>query len=206
MTGDRPLTTEDKLRVDLAAEAEARLPILRRITALPAPEPSAADTARLLAALLPELGSPPVPALTSRLANSWPLLLLHAQLRLIHHELWFASALVLAIGTFVTLAMQGAQQSPETLALVFVAPIVSAVGVAFLYGPGVDPALELELATPVSARVLLLARLALVFGFNLATSLLASLVVSFFISPIPVTALILAWLAPMAFLSALAFF
>jgi hypothetical protein len=208
MTDESHLTLEDKLRADLGPDSEALSPILRRIDSFSAPEPSSAETARLLAALRPALTGARAAGFTpyvAGLANAWPVLLLRAQVPIIHQELWLASALVLAIGTFVTLAIQTAQQSPETLLLVFLAPIVTAFGVAFLYGPGVDAALELELATPVSPRTLLLARLVLIFGFNLALSLLASLLVSFFMPPISIVALVLAWLAPMAFLSALAF-
>ena len=86
-----------------------------------------------------------------------------------------------------------------------VAPLVAACGVAFLYGLDADPALELQLATPVSPRLILLARLALLFGFNLAITLVCSVGLALARAQISLLPLIAAWLAPMTFLSALAF-
>ncbi len=86
-----------------------------------------------------------------------------------------------------------------------VAPLVAACGVAFLYGIDSDPAIELELATPVSPRLILLARLALLFGFNLAITLACSLGLTLTQSSISLMPLIVSWLVPMTFLSALAF-
>jgi hypothetical protein len=66
--------------------------------------------------------------------------------------------------------------------------------------------LELEDTTPASARILLLARLTLVFGFNLVLMLGSSLVLALLREDISLWLLVSTWLAPMTFLSALAFF
>jgi hypothetical protein len=112
---------------------------------------------------------------------------------------------VIALGALVTLAFYRSAQSGADLPLVVVAPLVAACGVAFLYGLEADPALELQLATPVSPRVILLARLALLFGFNLAITLVCSVVLVLAQIQISLMPLVVAWLAPMTFLSALAF-
>ena len=60
--------------------------------------------------------------------------------------------------------------------LALVAPIVAAAGVAGTHRSRRDPAAELVAATPTSGRLLLLVRLTLVFGFDLALALAASAV------------------------------
>ena len=135
----------------------------------------------------------------------WPWLLLRAQERIVRREIWVASTLVMALGTLVTLATYGPYSPSGSLPFVLISPIVAAIGVAFIYGPAVDPALEIELATPASTRLILLARLVLVFGFNLALGLMGSVVLAGLRSEVSLWLLVMAWLAPMAFLSALAF-
>jgi hypothetical protein len=187
-------------------EAEQLLSTARRLRDWPAPQPSAQDTAKLLAALQPALParSSAISHLLSDLRNSWPLLLIHSQLRVVRAEIWTASALVMALGAVVTLALTQ-PGTGGTLPFVLVAPFVAALGVSFLYGPAVDPALEIELTTPVSPRLVLLARLALVFGFDLILSLVASAALAVVRPDISLWSLVSAWLAPMTFLSALAF-
>ena len=113
--------------------------------------------------------------------------------------------MVMALGTMVTLATYGPYSPSGSLPFVLISPIVAAIGVAFIYGPVVDPALEIELATPASTRLILLARLVLVFGFNLALGLMGSVVLAGLRSEVSLWPLVMTWLAPMAFLSALAF-
>jgi hypothetical protein len=86
----------------------------------------------------------------------------------------------------------------------FVAPLVAAASLAAIFGPEHDPAYELTRATPTSPWKVLLARLTLVHGYNLLLALASSL---FLLTILPSTllwTLILGWLGPMTFLSALA--
>jgi len=88
--------------------------------------------------------------------------------------------------------------------LELLAPVVAAAGIAFLYGPEQDPSLELALATPTSPRLVLLARLTLVFGYDLALGLLVSLALALAgQAPDGLWQLILQWLGPMLLLSAI---
>jgi hypothetical protein len=139
------------------------------------------------------------------LKSFWPWLLLRAQAKVVHRDIWAASALIMMLGTAVTLALHAPTSADTALPFVLVAPVVAAMGVAFVYGPAVDPTLEIELATPVSPRLVLLARLALVFGFDLGLGLAGSAILSLLRAEISFWPLVSAWLAPMAFLSALAF-
>jgi len=145
---------------------------------------------------------------------------MRAQPGVVRHEIWAASALVMLLGVLVTLAVYdpaasgaatlgtatlgAATLGAATLPFVIVAPIVTAVGIAFLYGPAVSPALEIELAAPASPRLILLARLALVFGFDLGLGLAGSAALALLRAEISFWPLVSTWLAPMAFLSTLA--
>jgi len=157
-----------------------------------------------LLARLPAPAVRPAPARTTafrgRSRKTWQRTgaLLCAQARVVRGEIWIASALILALGLLVT----GAASRAPSLALV--APLVAAAGVAFLYGPAMDPALEIELAAPVSPRLVLLARLALVFGFDLGLGLAASVALALLRPGVLLWPLVASWLAPMAFLSMLA--
>ena len=202
------MENEDKLRAKLIEDtgsledAERLLPVARRLEQWPAPKPTPPETVKLIARLEAELPTRNLQSPFSNLQSSWPLLLLRSQLRVVRGEIWAASALVMALGLVVTLATYSAS---EAWVLVLIAPVVTAIGVAFIYGPDVDPALEIELATPVSPRLVLLARLALVFGFNLIMGVGASAVLSLVSAQIAFWPLVSTWLAPVTFLSALAF-
>jgi hypothetical protein len=140
-------------------------------------------------------------------ASFWllPLLIMRAQLRIVRGAIFVASALVMVIGVGVTLALYQPQADPSDLPLVLVAPLVTAFGLAILYSTEVDSALEIEQTTPVSPALIMLARIALVFGFDLAFGLIGSVALTVIQPSISLWPLVVAWLAPMAFLSALAF-
>jgi hypothetical protein len=128
----------------------------------------------------------------------WAWQLLKAQSRLMQSELWPASTLIMGLG--LTLALLTGREG----IIYFLAPMVAAGGLAVIYGSDHDPVIELTRSTPTSAWKILLARLTLVSGFNLLLALAASLCL---ISILPVGILgnmILTWLGPLTFLSALA--
>jgi hypothetical protein len=54
------------------------------------------------------------------------------------------------------------------------APAVAAAGIAYAYGPGIDPAWELSQSMAVSDRMVLLVRALAVFGLNAALGMAAS--------------------------------
>ncbi len=190
---------------DPAPDADAKARLIDALYAEPLAVPTASKQARR-----EKLVSPASLHESSRkgvaVRQAW--LIVRAQTRMIGMMTWLASLLVLGLGFVVTVVLQQAYLtgSTSTLPFVLLSPIVSAIGIAFLYGEDSDPALELELAAPISRRVILLARIALVFAFNLTLSLIASIVVTL-IAPdsFALSAVILSWLAPMTFLSSLAF-
>jgi hypothetical protein len=154
---------------------------------------------------LASLGHPPVPQTLARPEpRPWRRLerifqLLCAQMPLVNREIWPASALVIGLGYVIALI------SDQTGVIYALAPLIAATCVSLIYGSESDPAYELALSTPTSPRQILLARLVLVFGYNLALVLIATLGLLPIQSAQPVLgSLLLAWLAPMTFLSAMA--
>lgn len=179
---------EHKLRQmlleDLGAEAEDFLPLVQSLRALPLPEPRQAILT--------------TPA-------RYPLQFLCAQIRLMGYEIGLASALVLLLGVLITLG-NGQSTSVQALPFSVLAPIVAAVGVALLYDGEQETAFEIEAASQTRLSTLILARMTLIFAFDLGLSLLGSLILAALNSHLTLQDLILAWLVPMTFLSGLAFF
>jgi anti-sigma factor RsiW len=124
--------------------------------------------------------------------------LLGSQVPLVGQEIWPASSVVMVMGFSVAL-LSGHAEVVRALS-----PLVAAASLAVIYGPEHDPAVELALATPTSPRQILLARLTLVYGYNLLLALAASVGLLAMIPAEMLGQLILGWLGPMTFLSALA--
>ncbi len=205
---DKP-TRDERLRAlliedtDTLEDAEALLPHIVRLAEWSAAQPLPAATARLVESLLPDL-----PAPVSRLERClswWPLLLLRAQLRVVRGEIWWSTGIVMLIGVVVTLTTYDPSNT-GLLPFAVLSPVMAAIGVALLYDSDIQLVLELENSTPASTRLLLLARLTLVFGFNLLLGLFGSVALALLQSDLSLWPLIQSWLAPMAFLSCFAFF
>ena len=129
--------------------------------------------------------------------------LLAGQMPLVRREIWSASAVTMAMGCLVsTLTATGASAAGSAFAVF--APVIAAVGVAFVYGPENDPSLEVALSTPTSPRLVLLARLVLVYGYDLALALAATVALAAANGAFGLWPLISLWIGPMLFLSALA--
>jgi hypothetical protein len=184
-------------------EAADLLPVIHKLQEWKASPPLIQETARLTDILGRLLKARRKSTISYRLYLGW--LVLCSQLRVVQHEIWAATAIVMGLGTLVTLGYSISNATDVTLPFVLIAPIAAAAGIAFLYGPSVDPALEIELTTPVSPRQVLVARLTLVFGFDLVFGLVGSAILSLLRTDISFWPLVSAWLAPMAFLSSLAF-
>jgi hypothetical protein len=105
---------------------------------------------------------------------------------------WLISTVVVfGVGALVRLG-------PGQPAVWLVAPAIAGVGIAFAYGPGIDPAWELSSSCAVSDRLVLLTRAVTVFALNAVLGLVASAASG------AVAALTFGWLLPMAAVSALA--
>ncbi len=124
--------------------------------------------------------------------------ILHSQLPIIKREIWPATAATMAIGYFAAM-LAG---KPEGIRIF--APLIAAASISILYGPENDGAEELALSTPTSPRQILLARVVLVFGYNLILAGIATFAFAPFIDTTQLLPFVLSWLAPMTFLSSLA--
>jgi hypothetical protein len=102
-----------------------------------------------------------------------------------------ATAVVLAAGLCAALAT-------GTPYVALVAPAVAGAGIAYAYGPGIDPAWELSQSMAVSDRMVLLVRALAVFGLNAGLGLAASAASG------TAAAVTFGWLVPMTAVSALA--
>lgn len=155
-------------------EADELAPALLRLAAWRAPTPAPTETSRLLASLSAQL---PVVSSTLPARRSWRAWtaqyarLIARQPRLIHRSIWIASTLAIALVALYAMALHG---SGGGRVLGVCLPIVAAAGAAFLYGHEVDPGLEVSLAAPTSSRFILLARIGLLAGYDLALALAAT--------------------------------
>jgi hypothetical protein len=103
------------------------------------------------------------------------------------------------ISTLVVFAAGGVINFAGGQPLVWLlAPAIAAIGIAYAYGPGIDPAWELSCSMAVSDRMVLLVRGLAVFAVNMALGLVASAVSG---AAAPVT---FGWLVPMTAMCALA--
>ncbi|WP_103341131.1 hypothetical protein [Amycolatopsis sp. CA-126428] len=103
------------------------------------------------------------------------------------------------VATVVVLTVGVVASRPAGTALVpLLAPALAGAGIAYAYGPGTDPAYELGLTMPVTARMVLLVRSLAVFAVNAGLGVAASV-----LTPLA-TGLTLSWLVPMTAVTALA--
>lgn len=102
-----------------------------------------------------------------------------------------ATAVVLVAGMLATL-------STGTGYVALLAPALAAAGIAYAYGPGIDPAWELSQSMAVSDRMVLLVRALAVFALNAVLGLAASAATGVAL------ALTFGWLVPMTAVCTLA--
>ncbi|PZG50968.1 hypothetical protein C1I98_09600 [Spongiactinospora gelatinilytica] len=132
------------------------------------------------------------------LRRAWRLLVMEA--RLLSTAVLLSS--FLAVAGCVAVALVRVELTEVLLGLAV--PLVTGFGVAGLHSPDRDPAFELVRATPTSPRVILLARVTCLFGFDLAVALLGSALLTVMgAAPQGLCGLVLAWLGPAALLAAL---
>lgn len=129
---------------------------------------------------------------------AWGGRLLLAQARLIRGSVWLASAC--GFVAVLLYAEFGATRPEVDTILGLSLPLIAAAGVAFLYGPESDPALEITRATPVPAGLVLLARWGLLAAYDLGLALGVTGVLATSAGR-GLESLTALWLGPMALLS-----
>lgn len=132
----------------------------------------------------------------------WGWLLLRGQVPLVRRSLAAATALMLLLG-IVVLASRPLGRGGEVLSLL--APLAAALGLTLVNGPEIDPPAELTATTGTSLRLVLLARLVLVFGYDLALGLAATALTLVCTTSLGLSTLVLSWFGPMLLLSSVSF-
>jgi Putative zinc-finger len=127
--------------------------------------------------------------------------LLRAEMRLVRPSVWLASMVVMTCA--VVVAVAGGDPGAGATVLSLIAPLVAAAGIAGVYGPERDPAFEALAITVTSPRLVLLARVTLVFAYDLVLALAASALVHLGPPRVGIVHVVAGWLLPMTLLSAL---
>lgn len=99
------------------------------------------------------------------------------QVPLIHKSIWIASILVnVLMCALVFLGRAGARHNLHNVegVLAFFTTVAAAAGVAFMYQAEHDAGYEIVLSTPTSIRIVMICRMALVVGYNMALAALTS--------------------------------
>lgn len=199
-----PLDTAEHLAEALAeqgeagADLEALVPALMQLRTWAAPEPSVEATRALMERLAPLAAarSPVRQALRvepRHLGDLAAMLrLAHIQVTIFQPSFWLSSAAITLLGV---LLVSGTNLS-QALVLQLIAPLLSYLGAASAFRAADLGMLEFELACPPSPRQLMLARLVIVLGYDIALGLLASLLL-WSLGGVGLLALILHWLAPL---------
>lgn len=125
----------------------------------------------------------------------WGWLVTRAQIPIIRQRLVAASLIVMALGAMVAIA--SGKSWPRDV-FVLVAPLAAAGAAAALFRDNLG---ELSFTLRASARLILLARLVVVLGIDLAATLLVSVAVAGRTHE-ALTTLVAAWLGPMLLLAA----
>lgn len=180
------------------------LPTLRRLSEWQAPQPSPADTQRLLAVLsnvLPTYSSVRQ-AIRSHRQHRVAFLLTtaRAQVSLFGLGFWLVSALVTLLGAAVVL---GRVIPDQELALRVSGPLLAFLGTIIAFRGREARVLELELVCLPSPLQLAIARLVMVLGYDVGLSLALSLLLWASGSG-QVLALTLAWFMPLLLVAGLA--
>ena len=206
---ERPEQLAEALREQGAAPEECAdlLPALHRLSEWQAPQPSPADTQRLLARLATELPalSPVRKAIREHRQRrytgiSFLLATARAQVSLFGLGFWLVSALVTLLGIVVVLSKVLPDQEVVLRAS---GPLLAYLGTIIAFRGRGARVLELELVCLPSPLQLAIARLVIVLGYDIGLSLALSLALWAGGSG-DVLALALSWLMPLLLVAGLA--
>ena len=202
----RPEQLIDALREQGASPEESAdlLPTLQRLSEWQAPQPSPADTRRLLSRLTPELPalSPVRQAIREHQQHRVAFLLAtaRAQISLFGLGFWLVSALVTLVGAVVVLSKVLPDQE---LVLRLSGPLLAYLGSIVAFRGREARILELELVCLPSPLQLAIARLVIVLGYDVGLCLALALVL-WAGGTGDVLALTLSWLMPLLLVAGLA--
>ena len=144
------------------------------------PLPSASVLEQALAQIDAQTAHPDWQQAVKRmLTHFW--LVFTRQVPIIHKSIWYVTPLIILFACVLALIGPGESvirlHSAELVLSLFIT-VVGAAGVAFIFGSEHDAGFELTLTTPTSMRTVMLSRVALVLGYNIALAALASALVT----------------------------
>ena len=175
--------------------SDEELAVVRILESVEVPSPTAADTAALVVRLEGGL----VPRPTKRAPLLTQLAVGRAQLRIFPIGFWFVSALVLVIGAgLIALGLDPSR----SLIFYLVGPLLAYVGMESAFPAAGARVLELELATPIGPRQLAMARLVVMFGYEIAVGTVLTLAL-WAADGGALLSLLMTWLMPLSLASGL---
>lgn len=127
------------------------------------------------------------------------------QVPLIHKSIWIASIMVnVLMLVLVFLGGEGARHNLHSVegVLAFFTTVAAAAGVAFMYQAEHDAGYEIILSTPTSVRIVMICRMVLVVGYNIALAALTSAIIAIALGG-TLWDFIHIWLGPMLLLASI---
>ena len=170
-------------------EAADLLPHVRRLVAWAPDPPQPEETRRLLAALSPHVRQRADPGWGLRRLVGLAL----TQVTVLRLGFWTGSATVMLVGVTLLLAAPNLSRS---LVLLLAGPLLAYLGTAAGFRGESLRVLETEFACPVTPRLLTIARLLVIVGYQVAVGTALTAVLSA-AGGTPWTAVTLLWLAPL---------
>ena len=192
-----------------AEEVADLLPTLLRLSEWRAPEPSPAETQRLIAGLISGLPAPSpmrqaIQAHRRRQGTGlrWLLATARTQVRLFGPAFWLVSALVAVVGAVVVSSISN-QLATQELVLRACGPFLAYLGTSIAFRGTHERVLEFELVCLPSPLQLAIARLVIVLGYDVCLGLVLSL--ALWVGGAEQTlALTLSWFMPLLLVAGLA--
>ena len=190
-------------------EIDDVLPALSRLSEWQSPQPSPADTQRLLARLMPQVPvlSPVRQAIRAHRQRqgtslSWLLETAHTQVSLFGWAFWLVSALITLLGAGVVLSAPLQPDRGEAL-LRAIGPFLAYLGTTIAFRGTGARVLEFELVCLPSPLQLAVARLVIVLGYDLGLGLALGLAL-WAGGTAQMLALLLSWFMPLLLVAGLA--
>ncbi len=206
---EQPEQLADALREQDATPTEIAdlFPAVQRLSEVRSPQPSPADTQRLLARLMPEVPgfSPVRQAIREHHQHdgrlSWLLATARTQVSLFGSAFWLVSALITLLGA-VAVTGTSALSAQETL-LRASGPLLAYLGTVIAFRGLQGCVLELELVCLPTPVQLAIARLVIIVGYDLGLGLLLGLAL-WAKGPGHLLTLLLSWFMPLLLVAGMA--
>jgi hypothetical protein len=207
---ERPETLAEALSEQGAGPEEVAdlLPTLHRLSEWRAPEPSLAETQRLIAGLISALPAPSPVRQAIRTHRQrqgaglrWLLATACAQVNLVGLDFWLVSVLVTLVGAVVVSTMSNLPA--QELVLRACGPFLAFLGTNITFRGTREHVLEFELVCPPPPVQLAIARLVIVLGYDVGLALALSLAL-WVGGAGQILALTLSWFMPLLLVAGLA--